>query len=92
MSECEVDDFWMYKSCRSDPLLTLSHVVFRPQGITAGIFIYVTFFEILNDEFSNGVNLMRLTTTLLGFVVMATLKAIPDGTDDSGHVTMATPP
>ncbi|KAI0238622.1 hypothetical protein LSAT2_010668 [Lamellibrachia satsuma] len=62
------------------------------QGITAGIFIYVTFFEILNDEFSNGVNLMRLATTLLGFVVMATLKAIPDGTDDSGHVTMATPP
>ena len=52
-------------------------VLFREQGITAGIFIYVTFFEILNGEFSKGVNLMRLMTTLLGFVVMAALKTIP---------------
>ena len=46
------------------------------QGITAGIFIYVTFFEILNDEFSHGVTSARLAMTVLGFVAMATLKGL----------------
>lgn len=46
------------------------------QGITAGIFIYVTFFEILNDEFSHGVTPARLAMTVLGFVAMATLKGL----------------
>ena len=46
------------------------------QGITAGIFIYVTFFEILNDEFSHGVTSTRLAMTVLGFVAMATLKGL----------------
>ena len=46
------------------------------QGITAGIFIYVTFFEILNAEFSDGITTTRLGMTMLGFVAMATLKAL----------------
>ena len=46
------------------------------QGITAGIFIYVTFFEILNAEFSDGITTTRLAMTMLGFVAMATLKGL----------------
>ena len=56
------------------------------QGLTAGIFIYVTFFEILSTEFVQGVTYTRITTTFLGFCVMAALKAIPDGSEAVRHM------
>ena len=52
------------------------------QGLTAGIFIYVTFFEILAAEFADGVTVRRIVMTFAGFVAMALLKAIGSISND----------
>lgn len=46
------------------------------QSLAAGTFLYVTFFEILQKELSNGYSLLKVFLTLLGFGVMAALKLL----------------
>ncbi|XP_021342890.1 zinc transporter ZIP1-like [Mizuhopecten yessoensis] len=46
------------------------------QSLAAGTFLYVTFFEILQKELSNGYSLFKVFLTLLGFAVMAGLKVL----------------
>ncbi|CAD5115919.1 unnamed protein product [Dimorphilus gyrociliatus] len=49
------------------------------QGIAAGTFIYVTFFEILYGNLNHDTPLVMLLAMLVGFGVMCGLKAIPEG-------------
>ncbi|XP_033751000.1 zinc transporter ZIP3-like [Pecten maximus] len=46
------------------------------QSLAAGTFVYVTFFEILQKELSNGYSLLKVFLTLLGFAAMAGLKVL----------------
>ncbi|XP_033750753.1 zinc transporter ZIP1-like [Pecten maximus] len=46
------------------------------QSLAAGTFLYVTFFEILQKELSNGYSLLKVFLTLLGFAAMAALKVL----------------
>ncbi|XP_033749524.1 zinc transporter ZIP1-like [Pecten maximus] len=46
------------------------------QSLAAGTFLYVTFFEILQKELSNGYSLLKVFLTFLGFAAMAGLKAL----------------
>ena len=61
------------------------------QGITGGVFIYVTFFEILADEISSDIPSQCIVSILLGFILLALLSLIPhdhdhtDGHADHGH-------
>ncbi|KAK2146639.1 hypothetical protein LSH36_593g01018 [Paralvinella palmiformis] len=49
------------------------------QGISTGTFIYVTFFEILQEEIDpHDTSLSRFFSVLLGFGVMAAMTAIPE--------------
>ncbi len=49
------------------------------QGISTGTFIYVTFFEILQEEIDpHDTSLSRFFSVLIGFGVMAALTAIPE--------------
>ena len=49
------------------------------QAISTGTFIYVTFFEILQDELSHGkTTLGRIVALIVGFGVMAALSAMPE--------------
>ena len=57
------------------------------QGITGGVFIYVTFFEILVDEISSGVPIYSLVSLFLGFALMSLLVLVPHGHDDDTGVT-----
>ena len=67
------------------------------QGITGGVFIYVTFFEILADEISSDVPAQCIISILAGFVLLALLSLIPHdhdhghdhGHDDHNHMTTA---
>ena len=46
------------------------------QGITTGVFIYVTFFEIFLHEIAHDVKLVSLLAVLLGFAVTAALAIL----------------
>ncbi|XP_033749185.1 LOW QUALITY PROTEIN: zinc transporter ZIP1-like [Pecten maximus] len=46
------------------------------QSLAAGTFLYVTFFEILQKELSNGYSLLKVFLTFLGFAAMAALKVL----------------
>ncbi|XP_060079049.1 zinc transporter ZIP3-like [Ylistrum balloti] len=46
------------------------------QSLAAGTFLYVTFFEILQKELSNGYSLLKVFLTLVGFAAMALLKLL----------------
>ncbi|CAD5125616.1 unnamed protein product [Dimorphilus gyrociliatus] len=48
------------------------------QGLASGIFIYVTFFEILQGSLTYNSPLSHLIVTIIGFGVMAGINAIPD--------------
>jgi len=47
------------------------------QAFATGTFIYVTFFEILQEEISRDTSIGKLTSALAGFVVMSLLVMIP---------------
>ncbi|XP_033749187.1 zinc transporter ZIP1-like [Pecten maximus] len=46
------------------------------QSLAAGTFLYVTFFEILQKELSNGYSLLKVFLTFIGFAAMAALKVL----------------
>ncbi|XP_033749186.1 zinc transporter ZIP3-like [Pecten maximus] len=46
------------------------------QSLAAGTFLYVTFFEILQKELSNGYSLLKVFLTFLGFAAMTALKVL----------------
>lgn len=46
------------------------------QSLAAGTFLYVTFFEILQKELSNGYSLLKVFLTFVGFAAMAALKLL----------------
>ncbi|XP_060068824.1 zinc transporter ZIP3-like [Ylistrum balloti] len=46
------------------------------QSLAAGTFLYVTFFEILQKELSNGYSLLKVFLIMLGFTAMALLKLL----------------
>lgn len=49
------------------------------QGLATGVFIYVTFFEILRGEFGHGkAGIDKMFFMLFGFVVLALLALVPD--------------
>lgn len=53
------------------------------QGLATGVFIYVTFFEILQEELGHGkADFVKLTFMLAGFAVLALLALIPE---DKGY-------
>ena len=62
------------------------------QSLATGVFIYVTFFEILLEEISHEeTSMMKLMWMLVGFVTMALLGIIPEDTGvgvDSGNCTL----
>lgn len=61
------------------------------QGMSTGVFIYITFFEILASEMSHGqLSLAKLLFMLFGFVIMAALGLIPEQEDGIRKPT--TPP
>ena len=50
------------------------------QSLATGTFIYVTFFEILQEEISpEDTSMSKVTSVLAGFCLMALLSAIPEG-------------
>lgn len=61
------------------------------QGIAAGTFIYVTFFEILYGNLNHDTPLAMLLSMLIGFGVMCGLKAIPEGDEDDDPIAVTTP-
>lgn len=60
------------------------------QAMTAGMFIYVTFFQILEGEISGHSPMYKLLALVFGFACMAALVAVPGASptpfeDESGH-------
>ena len=61
------------------------------QAMTAGMFIYVIFFQILNGEISGHSSMSKLIAMVIGFGCMAGLVAIPGASptpyeDQTGHL------
>lgn len=53
------------------------------QGISTGTFIYVTFFEILHDEFDHESHeFSKFFSLAVGFALMAAINAIPENRED----------
>ncbi|XP_060079032.1 zinc transporter ZIP1-like [Ylistrum balloti] len=46
------------------------------QSLAAGTFVYVTFFEILQKELTNGYSMLKVFLTFIGFGAMAALKLL----------------
>jgi zinc transporter 1/2/3 len=61
------------------------------QAVATGIFIYVTFFEILQGEFNRctGNNLIRVATVTLGFLVISAFGLLPKDDYNPDHDTQA---
>ena len=55
------------------------------QAITAGVFIYCTFFEILADEIASDTPLSCIISIGMGFAMMALLMLVPHGHEHGGH-------
>ena len=52
------------------------------QSIATGTFIYVTFFEILQEEIGgHDTSILKITSVLVGFIVMALITLVPENTD-----------
>jgi len=62
------------------------------QGIATGVFIYVTFFEILNDKVNSKTSFRNILAIFFGFVVMAAIAGITPsaapGSDDYGSLAL----
>ena len=61
------------------------------QAMTAGMFIYVIFFQILNGEISGHSSIYKLIAMVIGFGCMAGLVAVPGASptpyeDNTGHL------
>ena len=60
-------------------------------ALTGGVFLYVTFFEILNGEISANSHIAKHIAALCGFALMALISLVPHehghghGHDDHGH-------
>lgn len=53
------------------------------QSIATGVFIYITFFEILAEQIShNNANMKKLFAILFGFTTMALLALVPEETNE----------
>ena len=50
------------------------------QALCGGVFIYVTFIEILSREFVGSSSIIKTSAVFIGFAVMALLKLVPHGT------------
>ena len=50
------------------------------QALCGGVFIYVTFIEILSREFVGSSSIIKTAAVFIGFAVMALLKLVPHGT------------
>ena len=54
------------------------------QAISTGVFIYVTFFEILGGEINHDdTNMTKVAFILIGFLVLAALGLVPEGGEDT---------
>ena len=49
------------------------------QALCGGVFIYVTFIEILSREFVGSSSIIKTSAVFIGFAVMALLKLVPHG-------------
>jgi zinc transporter 1/2/3 len=57
------------------------------QALSTGVFIYVTFFEILQSELASGGNeFMKLLSMFIGVVALASLAIIPEDAGAGPHV------
>ena len=77
----------------SEPTNTVDIINGVLQSLATGTFIYVTFFEILQDEISaEKSSLLKVCSILLGFGLMAALSAIPeeDAAALTGHDVVVT--
>jgi len=61
------------------------------QSIATGIFIYVTFFEILQDELNrpSGNSIIKAAAVISGFLVISALGLMPQEDDDTGFINIA---
>ncbi|CAD5116591.1 unnamed protein product [Dimorphilus gyrociliatus] len=60
------------------------------QGIATGTFIYVTFFEILNEELEKSVSIINMICLFVGFATMAALGFIPENSIEESIINNST--
>lgn len=60
------------------------------QAIATGTFIYVTFFEILNEELEKNVSVLSMIFLFVGFATMAALGFIPENSVEESVIANST--
>jgi len=59
-------------------------------SIGAGVFLYVTFFQILQGEVTSHMKAYQMISIVVGFAVMALLSLVPENSDDDDEKFLTT--
>jgi len=71
----------VFESLEADPRIDLFNGLF--QALTSGVFIYVTFCEILEGQITHRTSYMKILFMFSGFAVLAAFAAVPGSTSYS---------